>query len=354
MTEISNLRKNLNSLKEKAHTVVKNKHKPSKTNSLINFFSNLGASFRFILSEKENILFAFLQWAAIGLGYYLWVQVLSWIPEEIWQDIKDDKDNVIVNIIFLAWSFLCVGLVAYPLGILTACMGASYMLRSEGRDSTIAECLNLVMRRSGTLWVFSWLDGWWTVERILERLPKKNDRTPLSVKLLNEAVYQAWKAASLGFIPALLYGRSIGEACSDSLKLVKNRFIPLMQLRIGYSIICWLFGIGCYIGVFFLYPYISSYMSSDLDMYGFYFMVGFPMLLSLTFIMLVFRPVYIISACRIYTDYAQEQNIKPEMPSSVPHFISILVTFTVLLFLAAIILLYRNELGIEALISNRS
>ena len=99
----------------------------------------------------------------------------------------------------LSGLFVCVGLVAYPLGLLTACMGASYMLRFCGRPSTIAECLKIVLPKSWTLWIFSWLDGWWTMERILERLPKKNDRTPLSVKLANEAVYQAWKISSMGF-----------------------------------------------------------------------------------------------------------------------------------------------------------
>ena len=156
-------------------------------------------SLRFIFSEKENILFALLQLAVIGLGYYIWVEGLAVVPEEVWEKSDSSDSNDAAALIVLVWSFVCVGLVAYPLGLLTACMGASYMLRFCGRPSTIAECLKIVLPKSWTLWIFSWLDGWWTMERILERLPKKNDRTPLSVKLANEAVYQAWKISSMGF-----------------------------------------------------------------------------------------------------------------------------------------------------------
>lgn len=342
-------------LKEDAAGRIKNKERPSCADSAKSFFNNGAASLYFIFSEKENILFAFLQLAFIALGYYLWVQMLDWIPQSVWDNMKNSDDgDPLLNIALLVWSFACVGIVAYPLGILTACMGASYILRFQGRPSTIAECLKVVLGKSWTLWIFSWLDGWWTVERILERLPKKKDRTPRSVKLANEAAYQAWKLASLGFIPATICGRSLSEACKDSLSLLKDRFLPLIKLRIAYSLICWIFGIGSYIGVFLMFPYIDSFAGAHNNIYSFYFFAGFPAVVALTFIMLVFRPIYIISACRIYAFYAREKEIEIKLPQTSPAFISALAAFCVLAVILATVFLYRDELGLSAILSGTS
>jgi hypothetical protein len=76
-------------------------------------------------------------------------------------------------------------------------MGASYLLKKKTGSSDIASCFALVVPNSFSIWIFSWIDGWWTVSRIFDRLPKKNDRTPRSVKLLKEAAYYAWKVATI-------------------------------------------------------------------------------------------------------------------------------------------------------------
>lgn len=354
MSDYRKICSELSGLKAQAHEQIKKQEKPKKTEAVKSFFYSAYCSFRFILTEKENFLFALLQLAAVGLGYYVWVQGLSWIPEEIWQSSRKSEDNTLAGLVLLIWSFLCVGVTAYPLGLLTACMGASYILRYQGRKSTIAECLKIVLPKAWPLWIFSWLDGWWTVDRILERLPKKNDRTPISVKLLNEAIYQAWKLASLGFMPAVLSGRSVTEACKDSLSLLKAKFVMLAKLRAAYSLICWIFGIGCYVGVIFVYPFISSRMGSGSDMYSFYFYAGFPMVIALSFILLIFRPVYIISACRIYAGHAREKGIRINLPETSSKTFSSLVAFAVLVILLAVAILYREELGIDTLIRTRT
>lgn len=346
------IRAQLDTLKQDSYDISKKESKPGKLDSAGSFLDNGYSSFKFILSEKENLLFAFLQYAVIGLGYFIWVEALDWIPKEVWESSNESDGNHIANVLLLLWSFVCVGLVAYPLGILTACMGASYLLRFEGRQSTIIECFKIVLQKSWTLWIFSWLDGWWTVLRILERLPKKNDRTPRSVKIFNEAVYQAWKIASLGFLPATLSGRGIADAGKDSLSLVKSRFKSLAKLRIGYSFICWIFGVGCYIGMLFIFPFLDIHRVSDNDIYNFYFFAGFPILMALMSIMLFFRPIYIISACRIYAYYAREHNIEIKLPESSSRGISTFVTFVVLAIITGVILLYHNELGISELLDN--
>lgn len=299
MQSYREIKTDLQHLKAGAGTIVEKNEKPGRGAAVAGYFNSGAVSLRFIFGEKENIVFAFLQWAVIGIAYYLWVQALALVPEDVWQ--SGDGGDSAVSLVLLMWSFVCVGLAAYPLGLLTACMNASYILRFTGRESTVAECLKIVLPKSWSLWVFSWLDGWWTVMRILERLPKKNDRTPLAVKLANEAVYQGWKLSSLGFLPALLSGRSVGEACGDSLNLLKERFGMLVKLRIGYSLVCWGFGIVGYLGMFallWMLPELSGSIFEDNAVYEFYLLAGAPLLAVLIFIMLVFRPVYVISACR--------------------------------------------------------
>lgn len=342
----------LTSFKNKAYKSFQQKDSPNKKDSLLSFFNNSAFSLRFILSEKENILFAALSVSVVAIGYFVGVQILDWIPQEVWDAVEKDDDNALLNLALLIWSFVCIGLVAYPLGIVTACMGASYILRSQGRASTIAECLKIVMPRSWTLWVFSWLDGWWTFMRILERLPKKNDRTPYAVKLKDEAIYQAWKIASLGFIPALVCGRTVAESCQDSLCLLKDKFIPLAKLRFGYSVICWIVGISAYVSMFFFMFYFAGRSFGHNEIYSFYFVAGFPIVIACTIIMMVFRPLYIISACRIYAFYAKDKGIEIKLPKKTSQITSSFVAFCVLLIIASVAFLYRQELGISDMLEN--
>ncbi len=354
MTGYNDVKLNLQALKANSYSQIKDFDKPKKIESIGGFFSSAMRSFRFICCEKENIVFAILQWLVVCLAYFIWTQGLDIIPEELWEDVSNDDNEdgqAVVSIILFVWSFVCVGLASYPLGLLTACMSSSFLLRFQGRQSTVADCLKITLHNSWTLWIFSWIDGWWTVDRILERLPKKNDRTPRSVKIVNEVTYQAWKLSSLCFIPAILSGRDTINACKDSLLVVKNRFFDLAKLRLGYSLICWIIGIACYVGIIFALPFISQHMNSGNDMYGFYYYAGFPLILALGIIMLIFRPLYIISACRTYAMYSRDANIKIDLPQSTPHFISSLLTFVILGALLCGACFYKEELGITQIIN---
>lgn len=341
MTNITEIKEQLSLLKQEAYIKQEQNTLPTKIESTIGFLNNCAVSLRFVLSEKENILFAVLSVVIISLVYFFGIQILDWIPEDIMADSSNNKDNILLDVIITIWSFLCVGIAAYPLGILTACMGASYLLRFTGNTSSIVECIKIAMPRAGTIGIFSWIDGWWTFVRILERLPKKNDRTPLTTKLRNEAIYQTWKAASLGFIPALICGRSLSEACQDSLSLLSKRFSILVKLRIGYSIICWIVGIGTYIGI----HYLLFYLPLNHQIHPFYFVVGLPISIALIIIMVIFRPLYIIAACRIYAFYIREKNIPIRLPQPSSKIFSSLVAFGILVLIVGTLYLYRNELG---------
>lgn len=334
-------------LKTKAYKETDFSENPGYFGSIGSFFTSIAASLRFIFTEKENIVFALLQWATIALVYFIWIQGLSWIPEEIW---KNDTENTAANLILLVWSLACVGLAAFPLGILTACMNASCLLRFQNKESTFTDCMKAAFSRAGTLWIFSWIDGWWTVKRILERLPKKNDRTLRSVKIEREIIYQLWKMISLGFIPALLYGRSFKDACKDSLFLLKKRFLPLIKLRLGYSFVCWIVGIGCYAGTVLFFCYMDK-MPDEYDIYSWYFYAGLPLILALLIIMILFRPLYIISACRIYINYACDEGITPNLPQRTSAFTNILVIFLCFAAIIGVVLLFHQQLGIDSFIT---
>ena len=320
----------LKTLKNQSSSVTKKKIHPGKIESIGGFFNNGAVSLRFIFQEKENIVFALLQLVVIGIMYFLWAKSLSFIPEEYWHDENMDD---LVSFIVLLWSFVLVGIATFPLGILTACMCASYLLHFEGKESTVAECLKIVLPKSWSLWIFSWFDGWWTVWRIMERLPKKNDRTPLAVKLVHEAAYQAWKLASLGVMPSLLSGANLAQASKNSLSLLSGKFSMLAKLRIGYSVVCWIFAVGAYVSMFFLVRYlydVPQFTALLRTVGGFYLFAGIPTIVALVFIMLIFRPIYIISACRIYAFYAREKQMPILLPEPMPKTLSAFVFFVAL------------------------
>ena len=341
------IKSKLDKLKMEAYHETDFSENPGYFGSIGGFFRSIATSLRFVLTEKENIVFALLQWATIALVYFIWVQGLSWIPEEVW---KNDTENTAANLILLVWSLACVGLAAFPLGILTACMNASCLLRFQNKESTFTDCLRIAFGRAGTIWIFSWIDGWWTVKSIIERLPKKNDRTSRAVKLEREIIYQLWKMISLGFIPALLYGRSFKDACKDSLLLLKKRFVPLIKLRLGYSFMCWIIGIGCYASVIFFFAFMDN-SPDEYDIYSWYFYAGFPLIIALLIIMILFRPLYIISACRIYVNYACDEGITPDMPQRTSAFTNILVIFLCLAVIVGITLLFHQQMGIDDLLA---
>ena len=355
MNGVGTIKEELTNLKNKAYVNYGNKEKPSKTTATLGFFRSCGVSLYLIFTEKENILFALLSLVCMALVYFLGIKVLDWIPQEIWDSLKakDGKDHTLLDLAVTIWAFVCCGIVAYPLGIFTACMGASYMLRFQGKESTISECLKIVLPKSWTLWVFSWIDGWWTFWRIVERLPSKNDRTPLRTKIMRETIYQAWKLASLGFLPATVCGRSLKEACTDSLNLLQDRFSMLVKLRIGYSVVCWIVGIGSYIGAALMMFYFKDLRIGSNDIYSFYFLAGAPIVVALAIIMLFFRPLYVISACRIYAFYAREKGIEVKLPEKSQKFVSSLIVFLLLLAAVAVVYLWRDELGLSDILSEK-
>ncbi|OGS13291.1 MAG: hypothetical protein A2234_07950 [Elusimicrobia bacterium RIFOXYA2_FULL_58_8] len=326
--------------------------RPSPGAGLAGFWARTKFSLKLIFLEKEIIAFAVLQWVCVVLGYYLWIQMIGWIPEEAWKRASNSDGATLGDIILFLWSFVCVGLVAFPLGILSGCMGAAHFLNRQGRESTIADCLKIVMPKAWALWIFHWIDGWWTVMRILDRLPKKNDRRTAADKALSEAMYYAWKIATIGILPALVTGRGLIDATRRSFDLVSDRFKDVVILRAGYSLLCWVIGVGAYIGAILLFMHFPGLVNWKLgvegQMYSIYFWVAVPIIISTGVVMLFLRPVYVISACDIYADYVQgrQENLMLPPPPQRSGGTSSLIVFIILGLIMAAVFLYRYELGL--------
>lgn len=340
----------LDFVKEEVRKINGFNSKPGKIESIRGFIDRTKYAFRLILLEKEIIMFALLQWVAIAFGYYLWVQMLGWIPPEVWKSASESKHSSGVDLILVLWSFVCVGIVALPLGLLSACIGVVPFLNKQGKESTVATCLKIVIPRAWTLWIFHWIDGWITVNMILDRLPKKNDRRSAAEKALEEALYYAWKIGTSGILPSIINGNNLINAGKESVLFLKSKFMEIVKLRIGCSVLSWIIGIVTYIGTIYLFATFHLIPKDNQAVYShvfeFYCWVGLPLLIAVAIIELIIRPVMIISLCDIYSDYVKENNIKINLPESPPKLASAFIFFFILLLLVAIVFLYRYQLGI--------
>ncbi len=326
--------------------------KPSLGAGLSGFFRRAVFSAKLMLQEKELITFALLQWACVAAGYFLWVQMIGWIPEEAWKQAADDKSDRLYNLILFLWSFVCVGLVAFPLGVLSGCMGAVHVQNRLGRESTIHGCLKMVAPRVWPLWIFHWIDGWWTVNRILDRLPKKNDRRTPAQKALSEALYYAWKVATIGILPALVTGRGLVDAGKRSIDLVRKKLADVLLLRAGYSALCWIVGVGAYIGtivLFIKFPDLVNFKTPvESHIYKFYLWAGLPITVAAGMVLLLLRPIYVLSSCDIYADYVKEREenlVLPDPPGGAPAG-SALIVFIVIAVAAALVIKFLWDSGI--------
>ena len=228
-------------------------------------------------------------------------------------------------------------------------MAVVHFLNSEGKESTIAACLKIVLPRTWALWMFHWLDGYITVNRIIERLPKKNDRTPRAQKIINEALYYAWKIATMGILPNLITGRGIKDTAKNTVLMIKENAAEIIVIRAGYSIFCWIIAIATYVLGVLNFGWIKEkFLPGDLysNVAEFYFIAGIPMLISVGIIQLLIRPAYILALSDVYVRYIASKGEplledKPPAPA-----MSALVAFGVFCLVIYVGYLYRYDLGI--------
>ncbi len=330
--------------------------RPSLGTGFSGFWKRAKFSVKLAFLEKEILTFALLQWACIAAGYFLWVRMIGWIPPSVWHDAGSQHGSPIADLILFAWSFIVVGAVAFPLGLLNGCMGAVHFLNRQGQGSTILKCLRIVLPEAWPIWIFQWIDGWWTVNRILDRLPKKNGSGTIE-RVMAEPLYYAWKLATIGILPALVTGRGLLDAGKRSVGLVHDRFADVAILRAGYSALCWIIGVGTYIGTicfFIAFPRLVNFHAPvEQGIFKFYFWAGVPLVAAVGAIMLFLHPVYVISACDIYADYvaSHEENLMLPPPPGGTSYRSAVAAALLLVLLLAAVALFRGHLGIAGLLS---
>ena len=334
------------------------KDRPDTDESLGAFGAAIVPTMSLIFREEEVFVFLLLQWTVIVLGYLLWVQGLYWIPEEVWRDAAQSRGGGVgAGIFLLIWSFACVGLVAFPLGLLSACIAAVEVLRRTGHRASLAACLQLVTPRAWAIWLFTWADAWITVDQILDRLPKKGDTRSWGTRMAEEAAYYAWKVGSAGVLPSLVVGHDLLRAGKDSVGLLRHRFREVMALRTGYSLLCWIVGIGAYVGTIMFFRAFPQLIPNNepLERHigDFYFWAAVPIAVATGVVVLLLRPIYLFGLCSLYVDYHESTGEPIELPRLPSTLLSAATAFVALAAVVAVAYVFRTELGIVEWIGRR-
>ncbi len=294
----------------------------------------------------------------ICLAYLLWIQMLHWIPDQVWDEVRKAQENNrdsgfdLINLALLAWSFVIICMVSYPLAICNAAMVAVYNLRASGQASTIGRCLAIATRYTGQMWMFTTLDAWITVNAIVDRLPKKRGRSRTA---LDELLYYAWKIATMTVVPSLVNGRGFVGAGKDAVTLLKTQPLTAIGLRLGYSAVCWIVAVLSYAGAA---GYVAAFgkagmLSGTHYVYHFYFFMAIPIFIAIGIVSILVRPFFLLSVAKFYADNIDmklEVVNQPAIELNWRHFLVSWKTMIFLLVLSALFIsaLFSQELGITA------
>ena len=349
---INLFRKRLKKLNNEVYELTNSIEKPNSFHSIGSIFSRIGKAFQLIFKEPEIILFSLLQVLAICMAYLLWIQLLAWIPEEVWKSTEHSDSGSVADYILIVWSFVCVGLVSLPIGFFTACMGAAHILSRHGKESTIGRCFKFIFPKIWPIWIFSWIDGWITVNRIVDRIPSKNNKKTPMQKTFSEAMYYAWKVGTAGILPSLITSKNTWQACKNSFGFLKHKTKDILLLRSGYSAVSWIVGILAYIGA----VYTMNLLDINQDeihskVYDIYLYMAFPIFIAVGFLQIFIRPFYILSLFDLYLDYMIETQQKIVAPKRQALAQMAIWTFTLLVILVIFLFLFREEWGIMKMLA---
>ncbi len=85
--------------------------------------------------------------------------------------------------------------------------------------------------------------------------------------------------------------------------------------------------------------------------YTFYLWAAIPILVAVSIVMLLLRPIYVISICDLYSDYLEKQGKDVSLPEYVPKSMSAFVAFLAICIITAAVFLFRDEMGISGMLS---
>ncbi len=343
--------KRLKDLNSEVYEFTNTMEKPDKAESVADFFSRINKASALIFKEPEIILFSFFQFLAICIAYLLWIQILNWIPPEVWESSANSDSASAADYILTAWGVICVGFAALPIGFFTACIGAVHLLNQQGKESTISRCYKFVFPKIWPLWIFSWLDAWITVSRIIERLPNKDQSSAIE-QAFAEAMYYAWKVGTAGVIPAILTTNNTLQASKSSLGFLKSKASDILKIRVGYSVINWVVGILTYVSSCFILAN-SGIIREEIysSMYGILLLLGIPIFIAVGLLKIFVRPLYILFLFDLYSDYMLEKRQVVTIPSKNTDAKTALWFFAFLIFLMLAVILFHEEMGITKMLT---
>jgi len=149
-------------------------------------------------------------------------------------------------------------------------------------------------------------------------------------------------------------GNNLIKSGKNSVTFVKDNFVEVAKLRAGYSALCWIVGIGAYVGAIVLFMSVDIVPKSD-EIYGhiytFYFWAAVPILIAVAVVMLFLRPIFVLALCDLYSDYLDNKGEEVNLPENPPKSISTIIAFGGMCLIVAVTYLYRNELGIVDMLS---
>lgn len=318
------------------------------------YISQFSKTYVLMGKEPEILFFLIFQWITIAAAYLIWSQFFNWVPDEVWIALADsDKNNVLFNLIFLAWSFLIVALTSYPLAICNAAIVAVHNLHTCGQSSTLFKSLALAFRYVDKLWLFSTIDNWITVNAILDRLPggdKENRRT-----FADELLYYAWKIATITVVPSLLCGRGFTGAAKDTLQLYQKIPKELISLRLGYSAACWVLGISVYVLSALTICMVASFLLDKPTFFLIILVIGLPVLISAAFVIMFLRPPFLLGIAQLYSENIDIRSHTKLRADETPSRIILdlqNILFVLVLIATVIAAFYAHETGLASWVTS--
>ena len=299
------------------------------------FISSTFESYKLIFAEPEILIFIFLQWVTICLGYLAWIQIMYWIPDSVWNAIGQTSDKntsdtafQLINLVLIGWSVFIIVLASYPIAICNAAMVAAHNLRVCGESFALIKSLTIATRHIGRLWMFTLIDNLITCSAILGRLPSKRRWTAV-----DELIYYSWKIATVAIVPALVNGRDFLGAGKDSIALFKAQPLRVIGLRLGYSGVCWIVGILTYIAAaFFVYKIGLFNTKQSAFIYHFYLIMALPLFITIGLITIVIRPFFLLGVAKIYSDVIDVKTETELDIKQIPIFTDFLLSWKTLVF----------------------
>lgn len=198
------------------------------------------------------------------------------------------------------------------------------------------------------------MDGLITVRQIISRFPSKNDhRTPAQIAA-EEAAYYAWKVGSAGMLPNIVLGNGLVLSAKNSLKFLKANVGEILKLRMAYSAICWVLGILACIGGGILLAFMGDalYTTAGVHSSGeIYLFFIIPVGIALSVVMVILRPIYILSLCDMYSEYLYKNNAEVPLPSDPSNGKKAAVIFLLLSLAILGVSLLRDEISLTKMLS---